>query len=46
MRTFDTLKDIHKHKIKVDPNYLRNLINYKEWKPNRKLLDIAEKIMG
>lgn len=43
---FDTLKDIHKHKIKVDPNYLRNLINYKEWKPNRKLLDIAEKIMG
>lgn len=37
---------VDRFELKVDPYHFGNLVNYKDWKPQQKLLDIANKYMG
>lgn len=39
-------KKVKRFSVKVDSYYFANLINYRNWKPNQKLLDIADKYMN
>ena len=37
---------VKRFSVKVDSYYFGNLVNYKKWKPNKMLLDIADKYMN
>jgi hypothetical protein len=39
-------KLIDRISVKVDSNYFNNLLDYQDWKPQQKLLDIAKKYMN